>query len=172
MWNFKDTLWNAAQNILPIHWKMMILYNVEHLRDLRFKSSLAFLTLQWRHNERDGDSKHQPHECLLKRLFGQRSKKISKLRVTGLCEGNSPVTGEFPFDDIIMICERSAQGELAMKLKHFSHYWPLVTGDFHSQRTISAEILCLLWSLFGHTVDMPVIRDAVTLIWRHSDEHC
>ena len=25
-----------------------------------------------------------------------RSKKTSKLRVTGLCEGNSPVTGEFP----------------------------------------------------------------------------
>ena len=26
----------------------------------------------------------------------RRSKKTSKLRVTGLCEGNSPVTGEFP----------------------------------------------------------------------------
>ena len=29
-------------------------------------------------------------------LFRLRSKKTSKLRVTGLCEGNSPVTGEFP----------------------------------------------------------------------------
>ena len=29
-------------------------------------------------------------------LFRRRSKKTSKLRVTGLCEGNSPVTGEFP----------------------------------------------------------------------------
>ena len=27
---------------------------------------------------------------------GRKSKKTSKLRVTGLCEGNSPVTGEFP----------------------------------------------------------------------------
>ena len=26
----------------------------------------------------------------------RRSKKISKLRVTGICAGNSPVTGEFP----------------------------------------------------------------------------
>ena len=26
----------------------------------------------------------------------RRSKKTSKLRVTGLCEGNSPVTGEYP----------------------------------------------------------------------------
>ena len=34
--------------------------------------------------------------CLLTRLFRRRSKKTSKLRVTGLCAGNSPVTGEFP----------------------------------------------------------------------------
>ena len=41
-------------------------------------------------------SNHQPHDCLLDRLFRRRSKKTSKLRVTGLCAGNSPVTGEFP----------------------------------------------------------------------------
>ena len=29
-------------------------------------------------------------------LFRRRSKKTSKLRVTGLCAGNSPMTGEFP----------------------------------------------------------------------------
>ena len=53
-------------------------------------------TLQWRHNECDGVSNHQPHDCLFNRLFRHRSKKSSKLRVTGLCAGNSPVTGEFP----------------------------------------------------------------------------
>ena len=30
------------------------------------------------------------------RLFRRRWRKTSELRVTGLCEGNSPVTGEFP----------------------------------------------------------------------------
>ena len=39
--------------------------------------------------------KHQPYDCLLNRLFRRRSQKTSKLRVTGLCAGNSPVTGEF-----------------------------------------------------------------------------
>ena len=39
---------------------------------------------------------HQPHDCLLSRLFRRRSKKTSKLRVTGLCAVNSLVTGEFP----------------------------------------------------------------------------
>ena len=51
---------------------------------------------RWRHNERDGVSNHQPYDSLLNRLFWRRSKKTSKLRVTGICEGNSPVTGEFP----------------------------------------------------------------------------
>ena len=52
--------------------------------------------LQWRHNGRDGVSNHQPHDCLLNRLFGCRSKKTWKPRVTGLCGGNSPGAGEFP----------------------------------------------------------------------------
>ena len=73
------------------------------------------VSLRWRHNERDGVSNHQPHGCLLKRLFRRRSKRTSKLLVTGLCEGNSPVAAVnsphkgpvtrkmFPFDDVIML---------------------------------------------------------------------
>ena len=54
------------------------------------------LSLRWRHNERDSVSNYQPHVCLLNRLFTHRSKKASKLRVTGLNAGNSSETGEFP----------------------------------------------------------------------------
>ena len=54
------------------------------------------IILLWRHNGRDGVSNHQPHDCLHNRLFRRRSKKTSKLRVTGLCAGNSPLTDEFP----------------------------------------------------------------------------
>ena len=53
-------------------------------------------TLLWRHDELEGVSICQPHDCLLNRLFKYRSKITSKLRVTGLCEGNSPMIGEFP----------------------------------------------------------------------------
>ena len=55
-----------------------------------------YWSLQWRNNGHDGVSNHQPHDCLLNRLFRRRSKKISKFRVTAICEGNSPVIGEFP----------------------------------------------------------------------------
>ena len=69
--------------------------------------------LLWRHDECDGVSIHQLLDCLLNRLFRRLSKNTSELRVTSLCEGNSPVTGEFPtqrtsnaemfpFDDVIM----------------------------------------------------------------------
>ena len=54
------------------------------------------ISLRWRHNECDSVSNHQPHDCLLNRLFKRRSKKTSKLRVTGLCAVNSSGTGEFP----------------------------------------------------------------------------
>ena len=71
-------------------------------------------SLHWRHNDHDSVSNHQPHGCLLNRLFRRRSKKTPKLRVTGLCVGNSPgpvnsphkgpVTRKmFLFDDVIMI---------------------------------------------------------------------
>ena len=52
--------------------------------------------LRWRHDDQDGVLNHQPYHCLLNRLFRRRSKKTSKLRVTGLCAVNSPETGEFP----------------------------------------------------------------------------
>ena len=67
-------------------------------------------SLQWRHNGRDSVSNHQPYHCLLSRLFRRRSKKTSKLRVTGLCAGNSPVTGEFP-------------AQLASKGENVSIWW-------------------------------------------------
>ena len=60
-------------------------------------SATLFLnSLQWRHNEHDGVSSHRPHDCFLKDLFRRRSDAASKLGVTGLSAGNSPLTGEFP----------------------------------------------------------------------------
>ena len=80
---------------------------------IRLYVTVLRISLHWRHNDHDGVSNHQPHGCLLNRLFRRRSKKTPKLRVTGLCVGNSPgpvnsphkglVTRKmFPFDDVIM----------------------------------------------------------------------
>ena len=48
--------------------------------------------LQWRHNEPDDVSNHQHQDCLRNRLIRRRSKKTSRLPVTG------PLWGEFTGD--------------------------------------------------------------------------
>ena len=54
-------------------------------------SNAENVSIWWRHH-----IYHQPHHCLLNRLFRRRSKNTSKLHVTGFWTGNWPVTGEFP----------------------------------------------------------------------------
>ena len=83
-------------------------------------SKLPIWSLQLRHNERDGASSRQHIDCLFSRLFMRASKKTSKLRVNGFCEGNPLVTGGFPsqrqvtrkmfpFDDVIMNSKKRQQ---------------------------------------------------------------
>ena len=100
--NLRDTGW----------WKYLIMYICMYLYlyintylyismhiylfiDIYKKETQLYIDiiLQWRHNGCDSVSNHQP---LLNRLFRRRSKKTSKLCVTGLCAGNSPGTSEFP----------------------------------------------------------------------------
>ena len=61
--------------------------------------------------KRDGVSNHRRLHCLLKRLFRRRSKKTSKLRVTGLCEGNPLMTGGFP-------SQRASNAEISIWWRH------------------------------------------------------
>ena len=97
--------------MLPIQ-SSCYLYMLNNVLDQQ--ASTALTSLHWRHYGGDCVSNHQPHDCLLNRLFRRRSKETSKLRVTGLCAGNSPgpvnsphkwpVTRKmFPFDDVIMV---------------------------------------------------------------------
>ena len=92
MWSLRND--NAHMWSLRHHNNDML--SLGHGTSTSYPSDRTWPSLQWRHNDRHGISKHQPHDCLLNRLFRHRSKKTSKFRVTGLCEGNSPVTGEFP----------------------------------------------------------------------------
>ena len=86
----------VLQVILWRKWNLFKWYHIVIWRFCCFLINVFVLPLQWCHNGCDGVSNHQPHDCLLNRLFKRRSKKTPKLHVTGLCEGNSLVTGEFP----------------------------------------------------------------------------
>ena len=95
----KSTQWSNGKRFAPFF-----------VCRLCYNSATCKTSLRWRHNERDSVSNHQPYECLLHRLFTRRSKKTSKLRVTGLCAGNSPETGEFP-------------AQWASNAENFSFWW-------------------------------------------------
>ena len=90
----------------------------------------ASKTLLWRHNGHHGISKHQPHDCLLRRLFRRRSEKTSKLRVTGLCTRNSPVTSEFPT-------------QMASNAENISSRW----RHRDIRRSVSIKYGKILWNL-------------------------
>ena len=76
-------------------------------------------SLQWRHNERDGVSNHQPHDCLLNCYSGtderkhQRSASLAFVRGIQRWPVNSPHKGPitrkmFPLDDVIMMFAMTA----------------------------------------------------------------
>ena len=102
-WWHQTIPWNNVDLILLLSIPMQSHRNCvrttgenDHLELYMYLAMIFIISLPWRHNGRDSVSNHQPHDCLLNRLFRRRSKETSKLRVTGLCAGNSPGTGEFP----------------------------------------------------------------------------
>ena len=112
------------------------------------------LTLHGRHNGQDSVSNHQPHDCLLNRLFRRRSKKISKLLFTGLCVGNSPETGEFPAqmasnaENVSILWrhhEHSHNGPYVM-LQRSEHYNDVIVGAMASQITSPTMVYSIVYS--------------------------
>ena len=62
----------------------------EHCQSIcRNSDDYIRISLQWRHNERDGVSNHQPHECLLDRLSKAQIKENIK------APRDWPLRGEF-----------------------------------------------------------------------------
>ena len=100
--------------------------------------ALFLSPLRWRRNGHGGVSNHQPHHCLLNRLFGCRSKKTSKLRVTGLCAGNSPGTGEFP-------------AQMASNTENVSIWWR------HYVSNNLDKILHMAWQM----INIPIMPSAI-----------
>ena len=79
-----------------------------------------------RHNGRDSVSNHQLRDCLLNRLFRRRPKKTSKLRVTGLCAGNS-------FDDVIMYSTSDVpQQDVVVSNWQFNRSFSNEMGNLHA----------------------------------------
>ena len=88
-------LWGLYSGTLPFCLRLGKLFWYQVAVDFIYWHGILN-ALQGSYNGRDGVWNHKPRDCFLWRLIRRRSKKTSKLRVTGHCVGNSPVTGEFP----------------------------------------------------------------------------
>ena len=117
---------------------------MEHFPLYWFLTS-AFLVyaLQWPYNGHDDISNHQPHDCLLARLFRRRSKKTSKRRVTGLCAGNWHETAEF-------LAQMASNAEKCFHLMTSSWYEKPVMCNFDLS-------MLFVWKYFLSTVQLAVI---------------
>ena len=112
-------------------------------------------SLWWRHNARDSVSNHQPHHCLLNRLFRRRSKKTSKLRATGLCVGNSPGTSEFP-------------AQMASNAENVSIWWRRHDKAARTRAALLQMIVCCLTRL-SCMLPIGLLGTKFALQWRHYD---
>ena len=147
--------------------------------------------LQWPRRERDGISNHRRLDCLFNRLFWRRSTKISKLRVTCLCEGNPPVDSShkrpvkrkmLPLDNITMAITtgETLWWRVSVKARHyhlgsllrFPRYRPFVCREFAGCRwspltrpvMLSFDVFIDLRLNKRLTIETPVTWDAITLI--------
>ena len=121
-------------------------------------NAIAAGALQWRHNEHDSVTNHQPYESLINRLFGRRSKKTSKLRVTGLCAGNSPGTGEFP-------AQRASNAEnVSIWWRHYVSWWRM--KQWHRR------IVILTWFTPTTLEDLTVKSHSGNIAYNACDNLC
>ena len=127
-------------------------------------------SLLWRHNWRDVVSNYRPHDCLLNRSFRHRSQKTSKLCITGLCAGNSPVTGEFP-------AQRASNAKnVSIWWRHHdvnnSLKWSWIRGDtkiwFIFSSLINTRLMLFIWlENFDHI--MAYLNTSIVWLGQHSE---
>ena len=90
LYNPYQVIWNYDKFHFLCSISIITLLLVWNLVDMNWYSKCHEISLHWRHNDHNDVSNHQPHGSLLNCLYRCRSKKTSKLRVTGLCVGKSP----------------------------------------------------------------------------------
>ena len=121
--------------------------------------------LQWHHDECDGVLNHRRLDCFPNHLFRRRSKKTSKLRVTGFVRGihRSPVISPHKwkergkcFHDVVMYTECILRSMVHVIYGHSSQYggcwWPNPWWC-HQMETFSA-----LLALCAGTGEFPAQR--------------
>ena len=127
--------------------------------------------LQWRHNEREGVSNHQPHDSFLNRLFRRRSKKHQSSTSLSLCR--EFIGDRCPIQIWLSCCffvpstarPRCARNEKAARGSDLNR--TTVTGEFPTLRASNAGNIPIRWRHHG-CARTPERCDGVTYSQRSS----
>ena len=116
--------------------------------------------IQWRHNERDDVSNHQPHDCLLSLYLGADQRNYQSFASLAFVWGigrwpvNSPHKGSvtrkrFPFDDVIMDWD-------SLPFVLFMSIYSWMLRQCNEIRTRFAPCCGLLWFDTGQLYPLPI----------------
>ena len=100
VWHMYELLWRGKKRTIS-HKPNRIIYNLLSITNIRFS------VFNWKNEKNTVLPKFHYNDAIMGAIASQitsltivysrwRSKKTPKPRATGLCAGNSPVTGEFP----------------------------------------------------------------------------
>ena len=129
------------------------------------------ISLQWCHNGRNGVSNYRRLDCVLNRLSMRRPKIKLKLRFTGLYEGNSLVTGEFPAQKasnagnvsiwwrhlVSVVYSRDSNSVMQTAVKFGEHLHVMTSWWFLP----SSTLIAVLQFIMSHLLRFPYL-DAIT----------
>ena len=123
----------------------------------------------------DSVSNHQPHNCLLNGLFRCRSKKTWKLRVTGICAGNSPGTSEFPAQmasnmENVSIWWRHHENIWIMMISRYGRMYHIIAPSVQENHWLLVDSLykgcCVMQSIYGlFVVILNKLLDQLFIQW-------
>ena len=114
--------------------------------------------LQRRQSEGDGVSNKRRPDCLLTSLLRRRSKKRSKFRATGPCEGNPRVTGWFP-------SQRASNAENISYLVR--SYWAICDTNSRAITTPAKIIVAHISNITKWYVKFFILLKYMTGTWKY-----
>ena len=131
-------------------------------------SQQPYSSLQWGQNQRHGVSNHQPHDCLLKRLFRRRSKKDQSSASLAFVRGirrwpvnythKGPVTRKmYPFYDVIMVIMTIRWLHLATE----THWLPLPKSGLTISHVVALHVGAGLLTIPVSLINITILANQV-----------
>ena len=179
IWVATKVYWNRPRDVFDfndgvLHWVMryVVLWSLKGLLQMYPTVSIKYMHEIWRDHSLASRRYNDVIMCAMASQITsitvvystvyskRRSKQTSKLRVTGHCAGNSPMTGEFP-------AQRTSNTEnVSIWWRHHGVIWTLWYGTSAApqlcERRVVLRVTCMYLSL--NTTDRKLVEFATEIL--------